>query len=172
MLHFLRRSILFVLLLALATIWIGCTKRIDPVQPINIPDANLRAVIERALLKSAGATITNADMETLTSLEAGRADIRELTGLEFATNLTHLYLADNQIADLSPLAGLTNLKELNLYKNEISDLSPLSRLKNLRFLGISDSTVSDLSPITKLTNLEHLGIHGSQASDLYRPSPG
>lgn len=81
MLHFLRRSLLFVLLLALGIVWIGCTKRIDPVQPVNIPDANLRAVIERALLKSAGATITNADMETLTSvdlpvLEANGAKVR------------------------------------------------------------------------------------------------
>ena len=102
--HFLRCSTLSIMLLVLGVAWGGCAKRIASVQPVNIPDANLRAVIERALLKSVGTTITDVDMATLTSLEAGRADIRELTGLEFATNLTHLYLADNQIADLSPLA--------------------------------------------------------------------
>ena len=75
--HFSRCSILFVVLLTLGVVWIGCTKRTPPVQTVNIPDANLRVVIERALNKPAGATITNAEMATLTSLEGGRDDIRE-----------------------------------------------------------------------------------------------
>ena len=188
MLHFLRRSTPFIVLLAVGVTWSGCTKGITSVQPVSIPDTNLRAAIEDALHKPAGATITNADMATLTSLEPGWGDIRELTGLEFAVNLTYVRLDHNQISDLSPLAGLTklqflniqknrivdlsplagliNLRELDLSENEISDLSPLAGLTNLRFLGISDSKVSDLSPLVELTNLEHLGIHGSQLSDL------
>ena len=59
---------------------------------VNIPDANLRAVIEKALDKPEGATITAADMATLTDLSATGAKIRDLTGLEYATNLTVLLL--------------------------------------------------------------------------------
>ncbi len=44
MLHCLRRSILFVPLLVLG---IGCTKRIDPVQSVDIRDANLREAGEK-----------------------------------------------------------------------------------------------------------------------------
>ena len=44
-------------------------------------------------------------MKTLTNLEALRADISDLTGLESATNLTELILAFNNITDLSPLSG-------------------------------------------------------------------
>ena len=163
MLYRLRRSTLFIMLLALGIAWSGCAKRINSVQPVNIPEADLRAVIERAFDKPTGAIITNAEMATLASLEADRADIRELTGLEFATNLMYLYLQNNQ---LSSLTGLINLRELNLYENEISDLSPLADLTNLKFLGISHSRVSDLSPPGGLTNLEHLNIYGSQLSDL------
>ena len=72
---------------------------------MNIPDANLRAVIEKALDKPDAATITAADMATLTDLSATGAKIRDLTGLEFATNLTVLFLNDNQFYDLSPVAG-------------------------------------------------------------------
>ena len=65
MLHFLCRSTLFIMLLVLGIAWVGYTQESAPV---NIPDANLRAVIERALDKPAGATITNTEMVTLTNL--------------------------------------------------------------------------------------------------------
>ena len=61
-------------------------------QIVDIPDANLRAVIADSLGKPSGATITQADMLILTRLEAPHKDIRNLTGLEFATNLTRLNL--------------------------------------------------------------------------------
>ena len=59
---------------------------------VTIPDANLRAAIETALGKARGAPITRAEMASLTSLEAQDSDISNLTGLEFATNLTQLKL--------------------------------------------------------------------------------
>ena len=147
MLHLLRRSTLFFILLVLGVAWIGCTNRTPPVQTVNIPDANLRAVIERALGKPAGATITNVEMATLTNLEGGRVNIRDLTGLEFATNLTELYLRNNQLSDLSPLAGLTKLMLLDASESGITDLSPLAGLTNLEHLNISNNQLSDLSPL-------------------------
>ena len=188
MLHFLRRSTLFFMLLVLGVAWGGCAKRITSVQPVNIPDANLRTAIEDALHKPAGAKITNADMATLTSLEPGWGDIRELTGLEFATNLT--YVASCPQPDIESIAPRRiNKTAIPIYrrkqdnrpiasceinksegtesprKRNIRPLTPC-RIKNLRFLGISDCKVSDLSPLTELTNLEHLNIQGSQLSDL------
>ena len=61
-------------------------------QIVNIPDENLRAVIEEDLGKESGVPITEAEMVTLTNLEAEDANITFLTGLEFATNLTSLSL--------------------------------------------------------------------------------
>ena len=65
---------------------------------VNISDANLRAVIRDALGKSRFAPITVTDMASLTTLDASNRNIRELDGLEFATNLTALNLADNPLS--------------------------------------------------------------------------
>ena len=59
-------------------------------RPVHIPDPNLRAAIEQALGKTSGATITEADMLKLTELRAAERGVQDLTGLEFATNLTEL----------------------------------------------------------------------------------
>ena len=56
---------------------------------VDIPDPNLRAAVEIALGKTEGDPIAPAEMATLTRLEASEADIRDLTGLEHATNLVH-----------------------------------------------------------------------------------
>ena len=76
---------------------------------MNIPDPNLRAAIESQLGKTTGATITVADMKTLTSLTARDANISNLTGLEHATNLTDLDLINNNISDLAPFVSNTGL---------------------------------------------------------------
>ncbi len=64
---------------------------------VIILDANLRAVIRDALGKSRFAPITVTDMAGLTTLDARNRNIQDLTGLEFATNLTELNLADNPL---------------------------------------------------------------------------
>ena len=55
---------------------------------VYIPDANLRAAIRDALGKSRFAPITTTDMANLTALDARNRNIRDLTGLESATNLS------------------------------------------------------------------------------------
>ena len=91
-------------------------------QIVNIPALNLRAAVEDALGKASGATITPADMTHLTHLEASEKDIRNLAGLEHATNLTVLNFDLNSVSDLSPLAGLTNLTGLYLVGNSVLNL--------------------------------------------------
>ena len=122
-------------------------------QTVEISDPNLRAAIETALNKPSGNPITAAEMETLTFLDAGARQVRVLTGLESATNLTFLFLLDNSISDLTPLGGLTNLRFLGLQNNSVSDLSPVVGLTNLTFLGLQNNSVSDLSPLVENTGL-------------------
>ncbi len=126
---------------------------------VHIPDTNLRAAIAEELGKSPNASITAEDMERLEELKANTGDIRDLTGLQFATNLRDLRLGDwswkkkNQISDLTPIAGLINLRELWLDENPIVDFAPLKGLKNLAKLVFRITPVSDLSPLAGLTNL-------------------
>ena len=121
--------------------------------PVIIPGVNLRAAIEDALGKTSAAPITQAEMATLGSLDASDADITDLTGLEFAVNLTELDLGYNNIADISPLSSLTNLTVLFLNHNSIMDISSLSGLTNLTSLNLWANSITDISPLSSLTNL-------------------
>ncbi|MDE0088821.1 MAG: leucine-rich repeat domain-containing protein [Candidatus Poribacteria bacterium] len=162
--------------------------------PVNIPDLNLRAVIEKELSKNPGATITATDMQTITGLNAKGKSIEKLTGLEFAINLEKLDLSNNQISDVSPLAGLTkleeldlsdnsnakgksitnltglelaiNLEKLDLSNNQISDLTPLKDLKNLEELDLSDNKILDVNPLANLTELKELDLDNNSISDM------
>ncbi len=130
---------------------------------IVIPDANLRAVIEDILGKASGAPITRAEMARLMRIEARNANIRDLTGLEFATRLTSLNFGDervegnfvnsNSITDITPLSGLANLTNLDLSDNSITDITPLSGMTSLGRLYLYTNSISDISPLVANTGL-------------------
>ena len=143
-------SIVAVVVLGFGVQGLGCSKAVD------IPDPNLRAKVAEALGKASGAPITKAEMATLIELDAGEASLTNLTGLEFATNLRHLYLFGNALSDISALSRLTSLTHLYLFSNALSDISALSRLTNLNGLDLGDNKISDISALSGLTNLTSL----------------
>jgi hypothetical protein len=164
--------------------WVDCTTSVDTVaqvicgsvdslspfvvvEPVSIPvyfaDANLKAAVEAALGKT---DPTPTDMLTLTSLSATACGISDLTGIEYATNVTSLSFLHNQITNLSPLSTLTKLSSLDLNENQISDLSPLSGLTNLAGLELGWNLISNLSPLSGLTNLSLLNLVDNGLSDI------
>ena len=168
--------------------------QIATAQIVHIPDPGLRAVLESALGKEVGDDITQADMANLKSLQANNCHfltltkmgvwwkakrwqcfstdevledtVQDLTGLEFAINLTEIHLGRNKISDVSPLKDLTNLTHLSLYHNQISDVSPLKDLTNLTHLFLHRNRISDVSPLKDLTNLTHLFLGRNKISDV------
>ena len=144
----------------------------NPNAPVNIPDPVLRTNIERELRKTKNAPITQEDLARLVRINLFHTGtIQDLTGLEFAINLTALNLAGNRVSDISPLAQLINLTELNLAGNQISDISPLAQLINLTELNLGkthlrNNRVSDISPLAQLINLTELNLAGNQISDI------
>ncbi len=146
-----------------------------PGASVNIPDLNLRAVIEEALGKAAGDVITVEEMATLTSLIASNRDIQDLTGLESAINMEELWIGKNPISDLSPLAGLVNLIGLGAWETPISDLSSLAGLKKLRWLDFGHSPTDvnkdlignlDLTPLAGITSLRKLTFYACGIKDI------
>ena len=131
-----------------------------PGDVVQIPDPNLRAAIAEALGKGPNASITIGEMKGLRKLDARNRDIRDLTGIQFATNLSWLDIEHNQVSDLSPIAGLIQLRELIFPNNPISDLSALKGLTNLTHLQFFNTLVYDLSPVTGLINLKSIDIRG------------
>jgi len=78
----------------------GVTVQFDPVA--SIPDANLRAALERELGKSEGdPPILEAELAPLTSLTLNNLSITDLTGLELATSLTELNLNNNNSSSVT-----------------------------------------------------------------------
>jgi len=132
-------------------------------EPVSFADANLKAAVEQALVKT---DPTPSDMLALSTLIADSRSITNLTGLEYATNLTWLVLQNNQISDISALSGLTNLSWLNLEDNQIIDVSLLSVLRNLTHLNLYYNQISDISALSGLTNLTHLALGSNQVSDI------
>ena len=133
---------------------------------VNIPDPGLRNAIKTALRKPEDRPITKTDMEGLTIFEPYLLIITDLTGLEFATNLTTLWLDGGEIRDVSPLAELTNLTTLKVVNGKLSDVSPLAGLTNLTELWLFENEISDVSPLAGLTNLTELWLGGNQLTDV------
>ena len=137
-----------------------------PEPTVDIPDPNLRTVIEMALNKQAGDPITATDLATLTEIDAIEANISDLTGLEHATKLTQLTLHNNSVLDISALSGLTNLTSIELGNSSVSDISALSGLTKLIYLDFHNNSVSDISALSGLTKLIRLLLSGNSISDL------
>ncbi|ATU19774.1 leucine-rich repeat domain-containing protein [Bifidobacterium choerinum] len=128
-----------------------------------LPDASLAKAVATTANADADAVITTDAIESLTSLNARHAGIKDLTGLDTFTNLTTVQLSNNDIVSLAPLSALTKLTELELYGNLIADLTPLSALTALTKLGLGDNELTDVTPLAPLTslvtlNLSHNGI--------------
>ena len=135
---------------------------------VAIPDRYLRAAIADALGKgdTTVISITFDEMSTLTELDAANKGIRDLTGLQFATNLQNIEFFGNQITELSSLANLRNLESLNLSDNAISDILPLKNLPNLRWLNLVRNQIVDLSPLENLRNLRWLNLTRNHIANL------
>ncbi len=145
-------------------------------QVVNMPDANLRAVVRYTLGLAPNASMTRQALQKLTSLNARSSRIREITGregkirnisgLEHATQLTELWLFDNQIRDIDPLAGLTQLRILEIENNQIQNIRPLASLTKLKTLNIWNNPITDFRPLTRLKQLRALSANVRQISDL------
>ena len=135
-------------------------------QRVEIPDTNLRYLVERALGKTSGTTITAEDMATIKELDvsgyiaAVTNPTKDLTGLEFATGLTYLKVDPGYVADLTPIAGLTQLERLVLFGSRAAatNLTPLAGLTNLEYLELWRLVIEDLTFLAELTQLKRLSI--------------
>lgn len=73
---------------------------------VDIPDAQLRDAINKALGRNALDALNVGELGKLTSLDISNSNISNLKGLQFATRLTYLNASNNNITDFNPLNGL------------------------------------------------------------------
>ena len=142
------------------------TPDVIPGGQVHIPDPNLSAAIAEELDKSPNAPITVEEMKGLKRLDTYNRGIRDLTGLQFATNLSRLDVEKNPVSDISPVRGLTNLTWLEFDGCQVSDISPVKDLTNLVHLELDRCRISDLSPVSALIKLEYISFGVNNVSDL------
>ena len=123
-------------------------------QVVEIPDPNLEKALREALDLPGNAAINQQEMRHLRELTAKEAQIENITGLEYATNLRSLVLSVNQIQDITPLTGLIKLEFLILRDNPIHDLTPLANLTNLTYINLAGVRLSDITALANLTQLK------------------
>ena len=138
-----------------------------------MPDANLRAAVRQALGLAPGDVLTQEVVENLRFLNASvpieappAAKIKDLTGLEHATQLAALSLWHNEVVDVRPLSGLTQLALIDLRENAVVDVRPLSVLTQLSVLNLQSNQISDVSALEALVNLSELFLEGNPITDL------
>ena len=135
-------------------------------QVIEMPDPNLRHAVRQALRLPDEIAITQTEMLRLKHLEVRDKQITDLTGLEYAANLTYLLFIETRIQDLNPLAGLFNLEELHIRHSRISDISPLENLTQLRRLKLAGGQLKNLNTLPQLPQLTQLSLQNNQISDI------
>ena len=156
---------------------------LPPPKVVPIPDANLAAAVRKALGLDRNMPITQQAMQRLTELDARGSKIKNLTGLEHATQLTRLDLQENQIQDISPLIELTKLRGLFLGSNQIRNIASLANLTKLHVLDLGynfryithlagltqlnwTETPNPRTPLTELTKLKEFQAWQNQIRDI------
>lgn len=182
---------------------VDCESNTPCIEPLVIPDVNLEQHIKNELNFSG--ILTCAKMLELTTFNFYGASvsedeqIRDPTGLEYATNLTTLALNNSYVEDYQFLAKLTNLKILSLHPDSplrtksinlnfltqleeliifdlswnANDFSYLSNCENLRSLEIysHNFTSADLNHLSNLVGLVDLDLFGANITDINPLSP-
>ena len=117
-----KRFSIFLTTVALIAWMVGCVQPTSPEEAVTFADHNLEAAIREAIAIPEG-PIYASDLDGLTSLNATRKSIADLTGLECATSLIVLELESNQISDISPLVDNEGLSEGDLVDLRLNPLS-------------------------------------------------
>src|SRR5436309_3097265 len=131
---------------------LGCTllssislfAQAEPTAPI-FPDKNLEKAVRKFVFEKRDndKPLVEADLVTLSTIQATGMGITNLAGLEKCESLASLDLAKNKITDLQPLKNLARIQYLNLAENQIADLSPLSSVSALQYIELSHNRVKD-----------------------------
>jgi len=140
---------------------------------ISIPDPALDAAL-RTALSIPDDPLQDSDLAALASLTADNAGIRDLTGLEYCSQLSTLSLKGNAIRSVAPLGALPELAALSLENNQICDLSPLAANLNLNgtdLLYVDGNPLSVTSCALSISTMVGRGVTVEAGSACDTPVP-
>lgn len=149
------------------------TSHADADIPIDFADPDLKEAIISWIDLNGDGDITRGELGSYDKTLTIHADqVSDLSGMEYAKNLSGFTSNYNSICDLSPLAGLTKLKTLQILDNPIADISPLRTMTGLESISIHTGLVTDISALYDLPNLAYLDVSGNNIKNLNGLTPG
>ncbi len=126
---------------------------------VNIPDQALKNDLLKNYDVDGDKKITNYDMLQIQNLSLYNYQVKDMTGIEQAKNLTSLYLSGD-FENIEPVNKLTNLKNLSLNGEVVNKLLSFTILNKLNRLNLGMYSSNDdldykfIGALTNLTNLE------------------
>ncbi len=136
-----------------------------------MPDVNLRQAVRETLELTADESLRKDQMQQIVSLYLKDKGISDITGLEFATNITELDISQNPITDLRPLSNLTQLIGLHFWhfpgNSTNLDLRPLASLINLEVIVFEGNGISDITPLAGLKKLRELYLTNNRIEEVH-----
>ena len=123
-------------------------------EKVYFPEPSLELEVSRTLGVSPEEITKTLLEDKLKILNVNDSKIKDLRGLEFASNLEILVLRNNLINDLSPIRGLKKLQKLDLAGNRLTDLKSLGA-----------KTIASTDELS-LTGLTHLNLSGNKLRGL------
>ncbi|WP_270606150.1 leucine-rich repeat domain-containing protein [Bacillus mobilis] len=135
-----------------------------------IPDKKLKEHINKNSLGRAdlNTPITKEDLlkvKTLKITDGQNNGIRDLSGLEYMTNLEDLTLEKFELKNIDFISDLKNLKSVNVANNKIESLEPLVKLGKIEALNISNNNVKNLETLFTLNSLKKLNISANKINN-------
>jgi Leucine-rich repeat (LRR) protein len=119
---------------------------------IFFPDPLLEAVIRDRINKDTG-DLTIDDLLQIENIVDGGSEffkIKNLVGLQYCANITHISLWDHGFEDIGPIGQLDKLEELIISDNLfLRDISPLKNLEMINDLRLDGNSISDISSLLK-----------------------
>ncbi|MFV8520625.1 leucine-rich repeat domain-containing protein, partial [Bacillus sp. SBS7] len=152
-------------------------ERLDEIKEDNeqkenvILDKTLQQHINKESLgrENLNALITKEDLSQIKNLEIFKEkgkDIKDITGLEYMTNLEKLTLEGVGLKSIEFISNLEKLNDVNVSHNQIEDITPLSSLKNLQWLNLADNHIKDVSVFASMLDLLSLNLAGNEIRDV------
>ncbi|HDR5349318.1 TPA: NEAT domain-containing protein [Bacillus thuringiensis] len=119
--------------------------------------------------ENVNAPITKEDLLQIKKLEILKEkgnEIKDITGLEYMTNLENLTLEGVGLKNIEFISNLKQLNNVNVFHNQIEDITPLSSLENLQWLNLADNHIKDVTVIGSMLNLFSLNLAGNEIRDV------
>lgn len=91
-------------------------------------------------------------LTNLVVLNVSNNHIQNLTGIENLVYLEKLYLNNNNIIDFPFIPKLKSLKELYLSNNKIHNVASLRNLQSIKTLDLHSNQITNLSPLKNIIN--------------------